>query len=398
MDFIVEQFFDLSIMAQVFPLLLKGLLVTLQICLVIIPIGLCTGLGTAVLATSRIRLVRLAVAVFVDIFRALPPLVLLIFAYSGLPFFGIRLSPFTAVCLALILSMTSYFCEVFRAGLESVGTGQREAAAVGQCDSRLVDPSTHDVHCGRPDEARDEAACGSAVHIGRRADLLHPAGIHHHDAIGERHGLDLVVGDVERRGREPRVQFAQLDPHLRAQLGVEVRQRLVEEEHLGIADDGTTHRDALALAARELARTPPQQVAQAQDVGGAVHPGRDLGPGHAADPQPVGHVLEHGHVRIERVVLEHHCHVALAGLEAADVAIADMDAAARERLQAGDAAQQRGLAAAGRADDDDELAVGDLEVDRLDRHLGPVELAHAAQCHLRHRLDPCAISRSRPRP
>ncbi len=129
MDFIVEQFFDLSIMAQVFPLLLKGLLVTLQICLVIIPIGLCTGLGTAVLATSRIRLVRLAVAVFVDIFRALPPLVLLIFAYSGLPFFGIRLSPFTAVCLALILSMTSYFCEVFRAGLESVGTGQREAAA-----------------------------------------------------------------------------------------------------------------------------------------------------------------------------------------------------------------------------------------------------------------------------
>ena len=129
MDFIVEQFFDLSIMAQVFPLLLKGLLVTLQICLVIIPIGLCTGLGTAVLATSRIRLVRLAVAVFGDIFRALPPLVLLIFAYSGLPFFGIRLSPFTAVCLALILSMTSYFCEVFRAGLESVGTGQREAAA-----------------------------------------------------------------------------------------------------------------------------------------------------------------------------------------------------------------------------------------------------------------------------
>ncbi len=129
MDFIVEQFFDLSIMAQVYPLLLKGLLVTLQICLVIIPIGLCTGLGTAVLATSRIRLVRLAVAVFVDIFRALPPLVLLIFAYSGLPFFGIRLSPFTAVCLALILSMTSYFCEVFRAGLESVGTGQREAAA-----------------------------------------------------------------------------------------------------------------------------------------------------------------------------------------------------------------------------------------------------------------------------
>jgi polar amino acid transport system permease protein len=116
-------------MAAVFPLLLAGVMTTLKVCVTTIPLGLVAGLAMAVLAKSERRLVRWPVAVFVDFFRALPPLVLLIFTYSGLPFFGVRLSPFTAVCVAFVLSMSCYYCEVFRAGLESVGRGQREAAA-----------------------------------------------------------------------------------------------------------------------------------------------------------------------------------------------------------------------------------------------------------------------------
>ncbi len=129
MEYFMSQFFDLAIMAEVLPLLLKGLLTTLKICIATIPLGICLGLGLAVLSKSRYRPVRWATVVYVDFFRALPPLVLLIFTYSGLPFFGIKLTPFAAVCVAFVLSMTSYYCEVFRAGLESVGQGQREAAA-----------------------------------------------------------------------------------------------------------------------------------------------------------------------------------------------------------------------------------------------------------------------------
>jgi polar amino acid transport system permease protein len=129
MDVLLEQFLNLQIMAEVFPLLLTGLATTLKVCVTTIPLGLVAGLVMAVLAKSERRLVRWPVAVFVDFFRALPPLVLLIFTYSGLPFFGVRLSPFTAVCVAFVLSMSCYYCEVFRAGLESVGRGQREAAA-----------------------------------------------------------------------------------------------------------------------------------------------------------------------------------------------------------------------------------------------------------------------------
>jgi polar amino acid transport system permease protein len=64
----------------------------------------------------------------IDFFRAVPPLVLLIFVYSGLPFAGIRLTPLAAVAIAFFFNNSSYYGEVYRAGIESVGRGQWDAA------------------------------------------------------------------------------------------------------------------------------------------------------------------------------------------------------------------------------------------------------------------------------
>jgi hypothetical protein len=47
--------------------------------------------------------------------------------------------------------------------------------------------------------------------------------VHDDDLVGHGHGLDLVVGHIDRRGLEPLVQFLDLDPHLHPQLGVKVR-------------------------------------------------------------------------------------------------------------------------------------------------------------------------------
>ena len=66
--------------------------------------------------------------VYVDLFRAFPPLVLLVFVYYGLPHLGIVLSPFLAVVLAFMLNTSSYYGEIMRAGIESVPLGQWEAA------------------------------------------------------------------------------------------------------------------------------------------------------------------------------------------------------------------------------------------------------------------------------
>jgi polar amino acid transport system permease protein len=128
MDALIENFFNLDIMIQAFPLVLRGFGMTLLLCLVVIPTGCVAGLTVALLGRARSRLVRWPVIVYVDFFRAFPPLVLLIFIYAGLPFIGLDLPPFAAVVLAFLLNTSSYYGEIFRAGIESVGYGQMEAA------------------------------------------------------------------------------------------------------------------------------------------------------------------------------------------------------------------------------------------------------------------------------
>jgi polar amino acid transport system permease protein len=123
-----DQFFNLAIMWQALPLILRGLGMTLMVCAAVVPLGLAGGLLVALAARAHARLARIAVAVLIDLFRAIPPLVLLIFVHSGLPFAGIRLTPFASVCVAFFLNNSAYYGEIYRAGLDSVGAGQREAA------------------------------------------------------------------------------------------------------------------------------------------------------------------------------------------------------------------------------------------------------------------------------
>jgi polar amino acid transport system permease protein len=128
MEAIRQQFFNLAIMEQSLPLVLAGLKQTIIICLIVIPLGLIGGLAFALTSLSRFRAVRWAAIAGIDFFRAIPPLVLLIFVYAGLPFAGFRPSPLTAVAIAFFLNTSSYYGEIYRAGIESVGLGQWDAA------------------------------------------------------------------------------------------------------------------------------------------------------------------------------------------------------------------------------------------------------------------------------
>jgi polar amino acid transport system permease protein len=128
MDALAQQFFNLAIMERALPLVLMGLKQTIILCLLVIPLGLAGGLALALLSLARSRLVRWAAVVGIDFFRAVPPLVLLIFVYSGLPFAGFRPSAMTAVAIAFFLNTSSYYGEIYRAGIESVGAGQWDAA------------------------------------------------------------------------------------------------------------------------------------------------------------------------------------------------------------------------------------------------------------------------------
>jgi len=128
MEAIIQQFFNLAIMERALPLILSGLKHTILICVLVIPLGLAGGLACAILSLSRLRIARWAAVAGIDFFRAIPPLVLLIFIYAGLPFAGLRPSPMTAVAIAFFLNTSSYYGEIYRAGIESVGQGQWDAA------------------------------------------------------------------------------------------------------------------------------------------------------------------------------------------------------------------------------------------------------------------------------
>jgi hypothetical protein len=151
-----------------------------------------------------------------------------------------------------------------------------------------------------------------------------------------------------------------------AQLGVEIGQRLVEQEHLGVADDRPAHGHALPLSAGQLARITVEIRREAEDVGGLLYARADVLLRPLASMSANDMLSAHGHVRIEGVVLEHHRDVALLGRHPIDHGAADRDLAGADFLQPGDHPQECRLAAPGRAHQDAELAVGDRNVDAAD--------------------------------
>jgi polar amino acid transport system permease protein len=124
----VDSFLNLEIVLRAMPILWRGLGQTLLLAAIVIPLGLGGGMAIALLSRAKSRWVRWPLAVWTDTFRALPPLVLLIFLFAGLPFAGLDIGAWGAVALGFFLNTGAYYGEILRAGIESVPRGQVEAA------------------------------------------------------------------------------------------------------------------------------------------------------------------------------------------------------------------------------------------------------------------------------
>jgi hypothetical protein len=169
----------------------------------------------------------------------------------------------------------------------------------------------HRDEIGFADKAGHEPGPRLRIEHLRPIELLDPAVVHDGDAI--RHGdrLALVVRHIDGRHAEPAVQAAQLDLHVLAQTLVEGRQRLVHQHDARLEHDGAGQRDPLPLPAGELVDAPVGQAAELHQVQRLVHPRLGLSRRGAPLLERKGDVVEHVHVREQRVVLEHHADVAL---------------------------------------------------------------------------------------
>lgn len=129
-------FFNIPVLINSLPQLLSGLFVTVQIGVTSIICGLIGGLFLAISRLYAPGFIQVLVRGYIDIFRSIPLLVLLIVVYYALPFVGIRLSPFLSAVTALTLVSAAYTAEIFRAGIEAIPNGQFEASAALGLSSR----------------------------------------------------------------------------------------------------------------------------------------------------------------------------------------------------------------------------------------------------------------------
>jgi polar amino acid transport system permease protein len=128
MEDFVQAFLNWEIAVAAAPILWLGFQQTLLLAALTVPLGLAAGFGFAMLSTRPQRWVRWPLVAVIDVFRAIPPLVLLILLYAGLPFAGLDIGAWGAVALAFLLNTGAYYAEILRAGIESVPKGQAEAA------------------------------------------------------------------------------------------------------------------------------------------------------------------------------------------------------------------------------------------------------------------------------
>ena len=125
---IFETFLNWKVFVDTLPLLLMGLWITVGLGVAAIVLGAAGGLLLALLRLYGPAPVRFLAIVYINVFRAIPLLVLLIVIYYALPFIGLRLTSFTSATMALSLVSAAYSAEILRAGIEGVPRGQSEAA------------------------------------------------------------------------------------------------------------------------------------------------------------------------------------------------------------------------------------------------------------------------------
>jgi hypothetical protein len=156
------------------------------------------------------------------------------------------------------------------------------------------------------------------------------------------------------------VEATDLVAHLLAQVGVEVGERLVQQEHGRLHHDGAREGHPLLLAARQLCRVPVGELTQAHHVEDAGHARAHLVAREAAHLEAEGHVLGHRHVRPDGVALEDHRHGAFLGRERGrrrrDDAAVHLDRALAGRQEARDHPERGGLAAPRGPEQREELA------------------------------------------
>ncbi|MBP0438370.1 amino acid ABC transporter permease [Tianweitania sediminis] len=122
-------FFDFGVVAEFWPVFLRGLGMTVFLTVVVIILAGILAVPLALARLSGKRWLRLLAGAYVEFIRATPLILQLIYIYYVLPMAGIRLDPIAAAIVGLTLNYAAYMSEVYRSGIQAVSRNQYEAAS-----------------------------------------------------------------------------------------------------------------------------------------------------------------------------------------------------------------------------------------------------------------------------
>ncbi len=121
--------FDYSWIAEYWPVILKGLVTTVELTLIGTLFGVALGIACAWTRSLGPRWLRPPVVAYVELIRNTPFLIQLFFIFFGLPSLGVQMTEFQAAVLAMVINLGAYSGEIIRAGIEATPRGQFEAGA-----------------------------------------------------------------------------------------------------------------------------------------------------------------------------------------------------------------------------------------------------------------------------
>jgi polar amino acid transport system permease protein len=124
----LDTFFKPEVIRQYFSSIATGTVITIEVAAAVVVTGILLGLILAMCRSFRVLPLNALIVIFVDIIRALPPIVLVLIVYFGLPNVGINVPSFAVLWIVLSLVLAAFAEEIFWAGILSVPKGQWETA------------------------------------------------------------------------------------------------------------------------------------------------------------------------------------------------------------------------------------------------------------------------------
>ena len=227
----------------------------------------------------------------------------------------------------------------------------------------LLELTVDEVHLRSADEACNEDVYRVVIEVLRSINLLDKTVLHNYDTGSHSHSLDLVVSNVDKGGSNVLVKLGKLGSHRCTELSVEVGERLVKKEYLGLTNDCTTKGNTLLLTTGKSLGLSVEKVCDVEDTSSLFYAALDLFLGSLVKLKAECHVLKYGHMRIKSVVLENHRDLSILRSYVVNELVADEELTLGDLLKTCYHSKSGGLTATGRTYEYEKLLVLDFKIE-----------------------------------